>query len=535
MLIFYIPIASAANDVWVARSSGYINSSESISFENYIIKSRILDNTKASIAVYESQTLSETTDFNINDFKTYGKIGVTLLGINREYSWISISKLENKDVWRPFNRTILKWGDKYTIDNYTFEIDNFSTDSVNLTIAGKGVVVSKAFLKDEIKDMGSDSLRAAVREMNRTGFVELEFLTPRVSGIKAEISTEKDEYYPDENIFVTINILSGDIQNILGVVLESNNPSGIHPDKFSMTQMKGTKSLRSQISQLPANSTITIRAKIETRDYYNKTEVSTVTKDVFITPVVALKKIVPQDTDEEKVPVQLYVYNSGTSNVSVHIIDAIPEELTGKEMDWDIELEPKKSTNLTYYIIPQNPGLYLLPQSTAQWNGQTTVSKKVKMTVHMPSMSMTKTSIISNNMTEVKVTITNSGDRPAKVEANDKVPDGHSIINGDTKWSGKLEEGESFTIMYTLSGEILTLPAASATYLDIQGVVRQVQSNTIEPEKAGLDNNSNESSKPINAGQELLSFMVLSFIAIAGIIIVVSLTVYLFTRFRSKQ
>jgi hypothetical protein len=535
MLIFSIPIASAINEVWVARSSGYINSNESISFDNYLIKSRVLDNNKASISIYERQALVGTTDFNLNDFKIYDGIGITLLGINKEYSWISISKLENKNVWKPFNKTILKWGDKYMIDNYTFELNNFSSESVNLTISGKGLVVSKAFLKDEIKDLGSDSLRAAVRDMNRTGFVELEFFTPRVSGIKAEISTEKDEYYPDEKINVAINIVSDDIQNILGVVLESNNPSGIYPDKFSMTQMTGTKSFRSQITILPPNSSITIKARITTRDYYNKTGESTVTRDILITPVVALKKIVPKDTDEEKVPVQLYVYNSGTSNMSIRIHDAIPEEFNLEEMDWDIDLGPKKSTNLTYFIIPQNPGSYSLPQAIAQWNGQSTISKKEKITVHMPRISMTKTSMISNNRTEVKVIISNTGDRPAKVEANDKVPDGHSIISGDTKWSGKIEEGENVTIRYTFSGEMLTLPAANATYLDIQGVIRHVQSNAIGPRKAVLQNNPNESSKPLNAGQELLSFMVLSFISIAGIIIVVSLAFYFYITSRSKQ
>jgi hypothetical protein len=135
----------------------------------------------------------------------------------------------------------------------------------------------------------------------------------------------------------------------------------------------------------------------------------------------------------------------------------------------------------------------------------------------------------------VKVIISNTGDRPAKVEANDKVPDGHSIISGDTKWSGKIEEGENVTIRYTFSGEMLTLPAANATYLDIQGVIRHVQSNAIGPRKAVLQNNPNESSKPLNAGQELLSFMVLSFISIAGIIIVVSLAFYFYTTSRSKQ
>jgi hypothetical protein len=86
-----------------------------------------------------------------------------------------------------------------------------------------------------------------------------------------------------------------------------------------------------------------------------------------------------------------------------------------------------------------------------------------------------------------------------------------------------------------LPGEILPLPAARATYLDIQSLGRQVQSNTVEPEKVFLNNNTNASSKPLNAGHYLLSFMVLSFTSIAGIVIVVSLTVYLLTRSRSGQ
>jgi len=533
IIISFLPVASAStyeyDNVWAAKSAGFIKSNESISFENILIRVNTLDNTKATITIYKNQNLIETSDFNVNDFKKYDAIGITLLGIKGDHAWISISKLENKDIWIPFDRTLLKWGEKYAVKNYTVNIDTFGTDSVNLTVSNKSMAETNIFPVNGFKDY--ENLRIAVRNINRTGFIELELLTNKAPEIKAGISTYKDEYFPDENIPVTINTTSEVVQNIIGITLESIPPTEIQPNMFSTTGITGTKSFDSQITHLPVNSTITINAKIESRDYYNNQYITTVSKDIVITPDVAIIKRAPADTDDENVPVQLYVYNSGLNNKSIHIRDTIPEELTSKELDWDIELGPKNSTTLTYYVTPRKPGLYFLPSTIAQWNGKSSASKRVKMTMHMPYISATKTAVNNESQTDVKLVISNTGDRPAQVNVSDRMPDGYPVVSGETKWSGLLASGESVTLRYSLQGNIEALPAASATYRDIRGVIRQADFNVVEPRVTGRNYISDENILP-SEPYEIILFIIFSFIMIAGIIMGVILIAYLFMKKR---
>lgn len=552
IIIWLLPVASAGTtDVWAARYSGFIQSNQSVSFENYGIIARTLGDTKAAISVYKDQNLIETRDFSVNEFRRYDAIGITLLGIKGAASWISISKLENKDIWRPLTRAQLKWGETYTIENYTFNIDTFGSDSVNLIVSNNSLAETNAFSINSLKDYGN--LRIAVKDINRTGFIELEFFTNKADVIKAEVLTDKNEYFPDEPVQVTINAASDFVQNIVGIALESSPPAGIQPDSFSSTGVTGTRSFQSQITQKPANSTVTIRAKIETRDYYNNAYITTASKDILITPEVSIIKRAPADTDDENVTVQLYVYNSGFNNKSIHIHDVIPEELTAKELDRDIELGPKKSTNITYYVTPQKPGLYFLPAATAQWNGQSAMSQRVRMTVHMPYISMTKTAVKTpyttpyktpylntgnKSQTDVKLVISNTGDRPAQAKVSDKIPQGYSIVSGDTAWSGKLEGGESAAIMYSLQGNIEELPEADATYRDMRGAIRNARSNTIEQKAKGISAGTEKKEEPSTLNSEpyeIMSFMISSFIAIAGIITGATLIAYLFARYKRRR
>lgn len=532
IILYFLPLASAtADNVWIAKSSGFIKSNESLIFENYLIGAQILSGTKAAITVYRDKNQIASSDFNMNDFKKYDNIGITLLGIKGNYSWISISKLENKDVWRPFARKLLKWGEKYAIENYTIDVDVFGTDSVNLTVSNKSMKETNVFFKDGFKDYAD--LRIAVRNINRTGFIELEFFTNKVPVIKAEVFTDKDEYFPDESIQFTVNITGDAVQNVVGVALESSPHAEIKPDMFSATGIN-SKSFYSQISQLPANSTLTISAKIETRDYYNAPYITTVHKDVVITPVVAIVKRVPFDTDDENVPVHLYVYNSGLSNKSIYVRDTIPEEFAAKELDWNIELAPRNFTILAYNVTLKKPGTYIFPPAMAQWNGQSSLSKKVKTSVHMPYVSITKTAVNNKSLTDVELIITNTGDRSAMVEVSDKVPGGYPVVNGNTTWAGFLDSGESSSITYSLRGDIDALPAANATYRDIFGTIRQAQSNAVPPKRT--DAFDKPYSSPINAGRyEIVSFMILSFLVIAGIIGSTAFMAYLITRFKMRS
>lgn len=539
IFISLIPLASATDTLWTAKESGFIGFNGSLSYENYLVKATALDDTVSSISVYKNNVLVEAGNFGINEIKNYDNISITLLGIKGGNSWISISKLENKEFWRFLKRAQLKWGESYSIENYSFMIDTYGRDSVNLTISNKTGTKKEEFFTGDEKDF--DDFRMRLTNINRTGFIDIDFFTNKLPDyktevfpfVKAQIYTDKDEYFPDELIKVSITATSDLTLNLIGITVETSPNAEVSPDNFSITDVSGERTFESIITRQPMNSTLSINARLDVRDFFGNSHVLDVSKDIFITPEIAIIKRVPTDTDDETVPVQLYIYNSGLSNRSVSIRDMIPEELTAKSLEWELDIGPKNSRILEYNVTPPRPGLYILPSATAKWDGETKASKKVKITMHMPYLTMAKSIEYIEGNTLVKVVTTNIGDRPSQVKIGDNIPSGNNVLSGETTLSGKLEKGEKAEISYYLQGEVQTHPAAQASYLDIRGVTRQARSNTIEFGKVveRTQQEKSESTKPLNvAPSDLVLFMISSFIAIAGIVTGAALIAYLIAR-----
>jgi len=533
ILIVYLSSASsgAADKVWSAKSSGFIGSNESLAFENYLVKAKVHNNTNSSLIIYKNMIQIEMKDFNVGEFKKYDSIGITLLGIYENDSWIAFSKLEEKNIWVPSGRAKLKWGDTYSFENYSIGFESLGKDSVTLTISGTNKTVTDVFIKNESKDY--DNMHLVVTEINRTGIIELEFFKYDIPAIKAQIITDKDEYDPHENISVSINIAGENTLNIAHIILTSTNSLVFKPTDFTAIGINGAKSFTSHIKELPAGSTIILNAEIEVRDYNNKAYFTTISKEVFVKPYISILKRIQEETDEEKVQVELVVHNSGLTTTFVHIRDNV-SETSPRQMDWDIEIAPKKSSNVSYYINPQKPGTYQLPAATAQWNGKVSLSNTAQTTVHMPYIRMVKSAVNNKGMTDVELEIMNIGDRASNVVVYDKVPVVYLIARGNATWSGYLDPGKRAFIRYSLTGNALSLPAANATYLDILGMERHAQSNAIE--NKNITESKKADATPLNAGRyELMVFMILSFLVILGIIGCVAFTAYLITKTKMRE
>ncbi|HEY9206385.1 MAG TPA: hypothetical protein VIO58_10740 [Candidatus Methanoperedens sp.] len=549
IIIIFIPFASASmtNTVWIARSSGFITSNDSLTFENFLIKAKPIDTMNASVEVYKNQNKIDQKDFHVNDFQEYGNVRITLLGIWGNYSWIAISKPETKEILVPSGNKLLKWGEKYEIENHTISAETFGQETVTLTITGKDLAETEVFSKNDFRDYGN--LRIAVREINESGFVELEFLKYPVPDISAGISTDKDEYAPDETILVTVNKTNDAAWNVAGIFFESSPGGEIKPSFLSLTNVTGKNSFRTRVLQLPADSAMTLTASIELLDYnFNKytTKVSRVVRSL---PLISITKHVPPETDERNVTVDLYIHNAGTTEESVSVYDTVYENetLDPKQLNWAVRLKPGSSATLSYYAVPQKSGRYVFPPATAKWKNYSSVSSEVEMIVHGPLIVMNKSTARKNDVTEVRLSIYNAGDRPALVNVADKIPDGYPIASGNATWSGLLEGGESTTVVYALQGNIGTLPDAWATYRDIHGVYRHAHSNAVEISevKKNIENqNNNMKENDINANEknnaasinvrpdEMLSFMIVSFMVIAGIITGAAMSAYLLIRFK---
>jgi hypothetical protein len=532
IIIVFLTLASpgAADIVWTAKSSGFINSNESLAFENFLVKAKVQNNTISSLTIFKDSTLLDIKDFKVNEFAQYNSVRITLMGINENYSWITFNKLEERTIWALSGRATLKWGDTYSYENYSIGFESLGKDSVNLTISGKNTIVTDIFMKNESKDY--DNMHLVVTEINRTGIIELEFFKYDIPNIRSQIITDKDEYDPDEIISVSINIESEKTLNIVHIILNSTNSVVFKPNDFTAAGINGTKSFSSKIEELSAGSTIILNAIIEVRDYNNIAYLTTISKKVSVKPYISIVKRIQEETDEEKVQVELVVYNSGLNPTFVHIRDNV-SETNPRQMDWDIQLGPKKSSNVSYYMTPQKPGIYQLPAATAQWNGKISSSNKAKTTVHMPYIRMVKSTLNNQGMTDVELEIMNVGDRPANVTVNDNIPGDYSIASGKTTWSGFLDPGKVDHIKYTLTGKASFLPAADATYRDILGTVRQAQSNTIEIQKIPEPKKADATS--LNAGQyEMMVFMITSFLVISGIIGSVTFVAYLITKTKKR-
>jgi hypothetical protein len=534
LIICFFPSASfgAIEKVWSAKSSGIIKSNQSIVFENYMVKATALDNTNSSISVYRDNILLEKKDFNINEFKKYDTLGVTLLGTNGEYSWIALSKQEDRDIWIPSGQITLKWGETYSFEDISIGIEALGKDSVNLTVSRNDTVKTDVFKINGSKNY--DNLRIVVMDINRTGLIGIELFKYRTPTIIASINSDKDEYFPDEKISVSINITSDEPINVASINLDGKNPFQFQPDVFTATGINGTRSFISHINELPHNSTLIINGKIEARDYYNNVYFANVSKEVYVTPYISIIKSVQEETDDEKVLVELSIYNSGSKRAIVYIHDNVTEGINTDQKDWNIELEPKKSTNVSYFISPQKPGIYQLSSAIAKWDGEISISKKVKTTVHMPYIQMYKKALNNESMTDVELEIKNVGDRPAIVTVDDKLPDGFSLESGSPIWSGYMDSGKSAHFGYSLKGNAVSLPFANATYRDIRGTVRQAQSNAIE--KSNTLGTKKVDTTPINAGRyEIMVFMISSFLVISGIIGSITFTAYLITKNRTRS
>ena len=155
----------------------------------------------------------------------------------------------------------------------------------------------------------------------------------------------------------------------------------------------------------------------------------------------------------------------------------------------------------------------------------------------MPYISLVKKALNNEGLTDVELEIINSGDRPAIVTVDDKIPDGFPLEGGSTTWSGFVDAGKSVNFKYSLKGNAVSLPEAYATYRDIRGTIRQVQSNAIQKnEIPGSTRVDNVDTIHINAGRyEMIAFMILSFLVISGIIGSIAFTAYLITKIKTRS
>lgn len=530
IIILIPPVASASttDKVWVAKSSEFIKNEETLSYNSYIIKAKVMDSSRSTVTVYRDRNLIETHILKIQGFIQYDDIRISLNGIKGEYSWISVSEPGDKPTLDLLDVKQLKWGEDYEIEGYSIEVDTFGTDSVNLRIYNESLSQTYNFLNNSFRDFGN--LRLAIKNIDRTGFIELETLAKTAPGMIVEISTDKEKYYPDDAVNVILKTTGNTVMNVARIYLETDTETDIHPEMISATGMDHEKTFKFRITNLPVDASINITAIVETLDYYNNKKTDHVSKIIQITPEISVIKSIPAETEDENVTVELHIHNSGSKEEFISVYDTLIIKGNPEQLDWRIRLEPKRSKVIKYQVSPQKPGEYILPPAIIKWKKNSISSNQVKMIVHQPHIVITKTIASDDSITDVQLYIENTGDRAAKVSVSDDVPAGYQLINGQTTWSDFIEGGNSVTLVYTLQGNGGDLTLPQGTYRDIHGVVREAESRITESGTiiTGEEPVIEKERSILNAGPyDMVLFMISSFISIAIIIGSVTAGAYL--------
>lgn len=200
----------------------------------------------------------------------------------------------------------------------------------------------------------------------------------------------------------------------------------------------------------------------------------------------------------ETIVVRITVANGGIYDIyNIHVTDSMNEKFELKSntsFQWDIPvLKPGQEWGTSYSIKPLETNIngFTIPAATAQFTVNnkpySASSKTPTVIVNGPKITLNKkvdksAVNISEDVT-VTVSINNVGNIATKAEVNDSLPDGASLVSGQTSLASTFLELNtpqvfSYTIRMNTEGEI-KLPAAVANYTGIEyrGTTRAVLSS----------------------------------------------------------
>lgn len=192
---------------------------------------------------------------------------------------------------------------------------------------------------------------------------------------------------------------------------------------------------------------------------------------------------------KEYVGVALSIVNTGHTTISnIQIHDAIPDRLIfikdggiQKYTQFSLNkssLGPSESWSISYSLKPKEPGIYILPKLDVKFSigdkKLEATSDEVGFRVFGPHVILTKSvRDMGKGVIDVIVNVKNFGNGPTRAIVNDSIlPDGTSLISGETKMTVYLDPDAEKVMKYTIKShganisKLVWSPAKAIYYLD---------------------------------------------------------------------
>jgi uncharacterized repeat protein (TIGR01451 family) len=233
------------------------------------------------------------------------------------------------------------------------------------------------------------------------------------------------------------------------------------------------------------NATYNITAVVTGEDvfgnHYRKEE-TVEFKVLGMLKVEAYKYVRARTYVGEKTYVTVTVVNNGSVSLkNVTLQDEAPPLLhppPNYSLKWHFDLPAGARKSVSYPLTTTTPGSYILPPATVNWSfggaNYTVKTGTPRAVISGPRVKVTKiadrTSVSPNSTVNITLTVSNTGDLPAVVRIQDKIPEGVELVRGRLYRSMVVYQDETKNHTYTIKlvkKSTVTLPAALVSTTDL--------------------------------------------------------------------
>jgi len=462
------------------------------------------------------------------------KISLTALLFLLVFFCLSITALAVDNIeWVETQSSVkLYWGDSATEGDYEIIAEDFSNNSVYLSISKDGNILKKFPLSDGMEMECDDEIKVYVKtidpnyeiitengkEFKRKGssdpYAELNISVRGEPEFDITIETDKDTYdsksSADSKIYATITVQNNGDAAAKNTVLTINT-SGLEllngKTEYKNTEIQKSESLKT------INLTLKTPAPWEDTDFNIYANISGTDikankfdygNEIAITVEKKWNLIVSKSFPEERslgetVPVSISLRNSGICDLNNIVInDSVVSGMhlqENKKLNKTLSLKSGEKADkvLEYSLIPESTGDFTLPLCTAVFtlpNGQleevSSNNSSDTVTIYEPDIIVVKNvdkqqMNVGDNLT-VNITAQNNKNVKLSVRINDTLPPGAKLISGEISSKKLLQsDGDSMSMNYTIqmnTGGEIKLPACKANFTDVEKKSTEVSSNT---------------------------------------------------------
>jgi len=410
-------------------------------------------------------------------------------------------------VWNEGTSAELEWGEMLVAGNYSLSLVDFSPEGAdtlqvlldlqrdNVTVATRSLAEGDSFsLNDTIRVTAERIVRD---EESDEQYAKLRIQLPAEPELALLLSTDKEVYRGGDTIRVELGVENRGIVDAEGLQITIDSEPRLFEKRFCRSNLEAGRTwdekrqtreadpikfdLQAPYITLPADFQLRAFCTFEDREG-REYEARGGTR-LRVSGSVQLHKMIDESQDFGKgYHVMDTLWNCGNKTTEIELDDSTGSGfVTSEELHWQIGLDPGQTKTLSYEILARKPGTgQVLPPAKARFalGGMdcTLTSESPIVDVLGPFVEVTRDAsrrrVSPGETLTVKLNLTNSGNRRAKVFFREAVPGGTLLVGGNNHSWALLDPGESvhgeYTLLCTHPGR-LRLPAGEISYHDAGG------------------------------------------------------------------